>query len=626
MKDSEDQESSTVGDGNRKTQCSYGEGCYRKNPSHFEEFEHRHLDLILESFKRTGSDKLPDNVKPRISPKTLQEQLEILKKLSTNKESPSVRPNNAETGSSNNTSFGRKRLITAEGIRDSLDNSPLAKREKSSSGSRNDSGNNSSNNNDIKKTMATQSSPVSSEEHRRRMQESRNIGEAMKYIHEAKKRSQGKICEKLKAASPYNFFLTSITDSKKTHTEPLSLLMHDILDPSLGDLESSLQINFMVEFGWLVAQYHIAGQRGKPITLLYGQMDVANLSFPNVTAVEIKCPSPFGSHHTKMCVLAYRDGSVRVCVHTANLVESDWDNRAQGVWLSPLCPALSLDADSAAGESPTNFKQDLMQYLSAYRRPELQPWLGKLRRADFSNVNVFFVASTPGSHKGVDRDKWGLPKLAGLLRTHARIKPRSDAPPRTWQIIVQCSSIGSLGPQPTSWFCGEVKSAMSNGVGMGVQSPPPIRLVYPSFDNVAASHDGLLGGGGLPYSRRTHEKQEWLKQYLFQWKCDSRHRTKAMPHIKTYTRISPDLSELAWFHLTSANLSKAAWGSTTKAGATTILSYEAGVLFIPKFVTGTLSFPVSQVTGGAQEFPMPYDVPLTPYTSSDVPWFMDNLT
>lgn len=35
----------------------------------------------------------------------------------------------------------------------------------------------------------------------------------------------------------------------------------DILDPSLGDLESSLQINFMVEFGWLAAQYHISDQR-----------------------------------------------------------------------------------------------------------------------------------------------------------------------------------------------------------------------------------------------------------------------------------------------------------------------------------------------------------------------------
>lgn len=69
-----------------------------------------------------------------------------------------------------------------------------------------------------------------------------------------------------------------------------------------------------------------------------------------------------------------------------------------------------------------------------------------------------------------------------------------------------------------------------------------------------------------------------------QWKCDSRHRTRAVPHIKTYCRVSPDLSQLAWFHLTSANMSKAAWGCKTKAGANNILSYEAGVLFLPKFV------------------------------------------
>lgn len=89
-----------------------------------------------------------------------------------------------------------------------------------------------------------------------------------------------------------------------------------------------------------------------------------------------------------MCVMAYTDGSVRVCVHTANLVESDWNNRVQGVWLSPLCPALDPNADSDAGESPTHFKRDIIQYLSAYRLPQLQPWIGKLRRADFSHIKL----------------------------------------------------------------------------------------------------------------------------------------------------------------------------------------------------------------------------------------------
>lgn len=35
----------------------------------------------------------------------------------------------------------------------------------------------------------------------------------------------------------------------------------ELLDKSLGDLEESLHINFMVELGWLFAQYFITDQR-----------------------------------------------------------------------------------------------------------------------------------------------------------------------------------------------------------------------------------------------------------------------------------------------------------------------------------------------------------------------------
>lgn len=55
---------------------------------------------------------------------------------------------------------------------------------------------------------------------------------------------------------------------------------------------------------------------------------------------------------------------------------------------------------------------------------------------------------------------------------------------------------------------------------------------------------------------------------------------KAMPHIKSYTRLSPDLKRMAWFVLTSANLSKAAWGTQNNY----IASYEAGILFLPTFI------------------------------------------
>jgi hypothetical protein len=64
---------------------------------------------------------------------------------------------------------------------------------------------------------------------------------------------------KLAESSPYNFFLTAIHDSPPTHKEALSISFHELLDPTLGDLDSSLQINFMVELDWLMEMYKVYG-------------------------------------------------------------------------------------------------------------------------------------------------------------------------------------------------------------------------------------------------------------------------------------------------------------------------------------------------------------------------------
>ena len=64
---------------------------------------------------------------------------------------------------------------------------------------------------------------------------------------------------RLAKAGPYNFFLTAIRDSPPTHKEVLSIRFHELLDPSLGDLDSSLQINFMVEMDWLLEMYKVYG-------------------------------------------------------------------------------------------------------------------------------------------------------------------------------------------------------------------------------------------------------------------------------------------------------------------------------------------------------------------------------
>jgi hypothetical protein len=63
-------------------------------------------------------------------------------------------------------------------------------------------------------------------------------------------------------------------------------------------------------------------------------------------------------------------------------------------------------------------------------------------------------------------------------------------------------------------------------------NPPDISLVYPTKRDVLQSHDSLLGGGCLPYARKTHEKQVWLEKFLCSWKAEETNRNKAMPHIK----------------------------------------------------------------------------------------------
>lgn len=95
-----------------------------------------------------------------------------------------------------------------------------------------------------------------------------------------------------------------------------------------------------------------------------------------------------------------------------------------------------------------------------------------------------------------------------------------------------------------------------------------------------------------------------------------------MPHIKTYCRVSPCLTKLAWFLITSANISKSAWGGNLqKDRSVYVRSYEAGVLFVPKFFNED-HFEIQTTLNSENKkvFPFMYDLPLTEYKSSDYPW------
>lgn len=424
----------------------------------------------------------------------------------------------------------------------------------------------------------------------------------------------GEFAMKYALSAPYHLFFTRVENSPETYNQPLSITFPEILDRSLGQIVESLQINFMVDVGWLCLQYLLAAQSPK-IMILYGERVDEEKLGQNITMVPVTLPTKFGCHHTKMMILKYKNDGIRVVVSTANLYSYDWENRTQGLWISPHLPPLPNTSNTTEGESRTGFKKDLVRYLNTYRNPMLTEWISTVRRADFSDVNVFFVGSVPGSHKNAETDLWGHRKLGDILSMHATLPP--DAP--YWPVIAQSSSIGSLGANIESWLMKNIIPAMSKETSKGVKSPPNFHFIFPTIQNYKEGYDCRNASCCLCYSLQMHSKQEWFQSYMHQWKASKMARDKAMPHIKSYTRLSPDFKKMAWFVLTSANLSKAAWG--TYRCSNYIMSYESGVVFVPKFITGKTTFPIGEEDDtGDKPFPIPYDLPLTRYGPNDKPF------
>ncbi|XP_062379558.1 tyrosyl-DNA phosphodiesterase 1 [Sardina pilchardus] len=427
-------------------------------------------------------------------------------------------------------------------------------------------------------------------------------------------------------AETYRFYLNKVVGlDKKYNTGAIHI--KEILSPMFGTLKESVQFNYCFDIPWMVEQYP-PEFRDKPVLIVHGEKRESKARliqqaqpYAHVRFCQAKLDIAFGTHHTKMMLLWYVEG-FRVVILTSNMIRADWYQKTQGMWMSPLYPVLPEGSPETAGESPTFFKRDLLEYLQAYRAPELSEWMQRIREHDLSDTSVYLIGSTPGRYVGADMEKWGHLRLRKLLREHTKPVPNEEA----WPVIGQFSSIGSMGLDKTKWLAAEFQRTLTT-LGKGGKSvgpEPQMLLVYPSVDNVRTSLEGYPAGGSLPYSIQTAQRQLWLHSFFHHWKAETTGRSHAMPHIKTYMRASPDFTQLAWFLVTSSNLSKAAWGGMEKNNTQVMVrSYELGVLYLPSaFNLSTFRvqknvFPAGE---GSSGFPVPFDLPPQRYSSKDQPW------
>ncbi|XP_055719795.1 tyrosyl-DNA phosphodiesterase 1 isoform X2 [Salvelinus fontinalis] len=422
----------------------------------------------------------------------------------------------------------------------------------------------------------------------------------------------------------YRFYLNKVTGLEKRYNTG-ALHIKEILSPLFGTLKESVQFNYCFDIAWMLQQYP-PEFRDKPVLIVHGDKREAKARllqqaqpYSQVRFCQAKLDIAFGTHHTKMMLLWYEEG-FRVVILTSNMIRADWYQKTQGLWMSPLYLRLPKGSPETAGESPTLFKRDLLEYLGAYRAPEITDWIQRIREHDLSETRVYLIGSTPGRYLGSDMERWGHLRLRKLLRDHTRPIPDEEK----WPVIGQFSSIGSMGLDKTKWLAGEFLRTLTTLGKSSLRPDPPMHLIYPSVDDVRTSLEGYPAGGSLPYSIQTAQKQLWLHSYFHRWQAETTGRSHAMPHIKTYLRASPDFTQLAWFLITSANLSKAAWGALEKNNTQVMVrSYELGVLYVPSAFSMS-TFPVQMdvfpATTSSTSFPVPFDLPPKRYSSKDQPW------
>uniref|UniRef100_A0A915CUV0 Tyrosyl-DNA phosphodiesterase n=1 Tax=Ditylenchus dipsaci TaxID=166011 RepID=A0A915CUV0_9BILA len=374
---------------------------------------------------------------------------------------------------------------------------------------------------------------------------------------------------------------------------------------------ASIHFNYCIDPGFVLSQYP-RRCRSAPITLIVGEnsrklVSQACSSFTNVTVGGASIPFTYCTHHSKLSIFESED-AIHVMISTANLIEEDYGLKTQAFY---YCRAIFFTGDESA--RPSKFQGDLLEYLErAYSKSSpshdlVSYWISRIKQADFGHIKDRIVASVPGRYTSGLINHFGHMKLRKLLSEKFTAGELDSLKSH----IGQFSSIGSLGSLPQAWLCDEFLSSLSGKKGL--INPKFLKLVYPTVENVRNSLEGWSAGNSLPYSSQTNTKQPYLKNFLHEWKSENLKRTRAMPHVKSYTSLDSN-NEPQWMLLTSANLSHSAWGKLEKCRTQLFCrSYELGVLLCLK------DHPELTANG----LTLPFDVPLSKYGTDDQPFLVD---
>jgi tyrosyl-DNA phosphodiesterase-1 len=332
--------------------------------------------------------------------------------------------------------------------------------------------------------------------------------------------------------------------------------------------------------------------------------------------------------------------------------------------------------DQLSNFERSEFEETLVTYMESYHILKKMKWssmcdmaepstlVAHLQKYDFSTAVGVLIPSIPGYHdpfvgKRPGKEVLGYLKVQQAIREHCKDASSRRAGP----IVCQFSSIGNLSIP----YLDKIMNSWNVRTAHETSAPPRgtclslLKIVWPTFNEIATSVEGLNGGGSVPGKSRSLQK-DFLLPLLHRWKsntgANSLEKGVNVPHIKTYYQQSSSRSDdesMNWFVLSSHNLSKAAWGElqnrSGRGQTLTIQHWELGVFISPstlgvesmgpfvdddllssKFgsgkklessVDGNRNKVDSPAKGRRAIIPLPYKFRPDRYQANDRPWAVD---
>ncbi|KAI0341097.1 phospholipase D/nuclease [Trametopsis cervina] len=321
----------------------------------------------------------------------------------------------------------------------------------------------------------------------------------------------------------------------------------------------------------------------------------------------------FGCMHMKFMLIFYKTGRLRVVISTANLIEHDWRDIENSVWVQDVPARVNPLAHDPRAEDFASAMTRVLRsvnvapaLITLMRNGHDLPLrrLEELREKwDFSRVTVKLIPSLAGKHEG-----WPSVIRNGHTALMKAIRDMNVETPQGKELILECQG-SSIAAYSTQWTNEFYVSARGESAEKWLAKPrtqraklpyPPIKILFPTKRTVQQSVLGENGGGTMFCRRNQWEAAKFPRELFY----DSRSkRGRVLMHSKMVIgtfRLSglaakvPGKAKseqdgaatsdncIGWAYVGSHNFTSSAWGTLSGSDfnpALNITNFELGIAF-----------------------------------------------